>query len=372
MGSLVLLVVAAVWVAVLVPPLVRSRLENRPNSSVSDFRAQLSSLQRAVPSSRAVSMRPMARPLAPSVARPATANRPPLRAGITLAGGGSVRSAGQQAAMRSPVDARTWEPGTRGRTHGDVSRSHARPSADAGVRGPDDLKRRRANVLFVLVVVAACAVFLAVTTKSPGMTYAAVGAGIAVVAYLMVLAQSAMATPARARNARTRSSRSAAERRSGAGQRRSHAAVDERPARRRQAPEQRYRGERAYQDVRRPEPAPRRTRPTRDEWVDDWADVGGYVEDPGAHPVYGDPLYHPPVRAARVAEVDDIEAARVARAARRAARADRSRDHQAASRVERPARAPRPTRAARHRTPAHEWSQDPRPSGQMWGDPLFA
>ena len=44
MGSLVLLVVAAVWVAVLVPPLLRSRLENRPNSSVSDFRDQLSSL----------------------------------------------------------------------------------------------------------------------------------------------------------------------------------------------------------------------------------------------------------------------------------------------------------------------------------------
>ena len=49
MGQVVLLVVAAAWAAVLLPPLLRSRLENRPNSSVLDFRNQLSSLQRAVP-----------------------------------------------------------------------------------------------------------------------------------------------------------------------------------------------------------------------------------------------------------------------------------------------------------------------------------
>ena len=38
MGQVVLLVVAAAWAAVLLPPLLRSRLENRPNSSVLDFR----------------------------------------------------------------------------------------------------------------------------------------------------------------------------------------------------------------------------------------------------------------------------------------------------------------------------------------------
>ena len=76
MGQLVLLVVAAAWAAVLVPPLLRSRIENRPNSSVSDFRNQLSSLQRAMPS-RGVAMRSMARPLAPSpLSRPAAAGRP--------------------------------------------------------------------------------------------------------------------------------------------------------------------------------------------------------------------------------------------------------------------------------------------------------
>jgi len=68
MGELVLLVVAAAWAAVLIPPLVRSRIENRPNSSVTDFRRQLNRLQSTVPS-RASSMRGMARPLAPSPIR---------------------------------------------------------------------------------------------------------------------------------------------------------------------------------------------------------------------------------------------------------------------------------------------------------------
>ena len=45
MGNLILLLVAAAWAAVLVPPLVRSRLRNSPNTSVTQFRRQLSSLQ---------------------------------------------------------------------------------------------------------------------------------------------------------------------------------------------------------------------------------------------------------------------------------------------------------------------------------------
>jgi hypothetical protein len=49
MGQLVLLVVAAAWAAVLIPPLLRSRVENRPNSSVTDFRRQLNRLQSTVP-----------------------------------------------------------------------------------------------------------------------------------------------------------------------------------------------------------------------------------------------------------------------------------------------------------------------------------
>src|SRR5690349_236751 len=100
MGQLVLLVVAAAWAAVLVPPLLRSRIENRPNSSVSDFRNQLSSLQRAMPT-RGVAMRSMARPLAPSpLSRPAAAGRPGVHGHNRTHGGQPVRLSGPQPADR--------------------------------------------------------------------------------------------------------------------------------------------------------------------------------------------------------------------------------------------------------------------------------
>jgi hypothetical protein len=63
MRSVILLVVGAAWVAVLLPPLLRSRLENRPGSSIDSFQSRLSSLQRSVPSA---GVRGMARPLAGS------------------------------------------------------------------------------------------------------------------------------------------------------------------------------------------------------------------------------------------------------------------------------------------------------------------
>ncbi len=63
MGKIVLLAVAAAWAAVLIPPLIRSRIENRPNSSVTDFRRQLSTLQRTVPTRGMAPMRTIGRPL---------------------------------------------------------------------------------------------------------------------------------------------------------------------------------------------------------------------------------------------------------------------------------------------------------------------
>ena len=79
MGNLILLLVAAAWAAVLVPPLVRSRLRNSPNTSVTQFRRQLSSLQQGgrglsrsgslpVGSMRSP-LRDAARPFAPALAR---------------------------------------------------------------------------------------------------------------------------------------------------------------------------------------------------------------------------------------------------------------------------------------------------------------
>src|SRR4051794_25876290 len=118
MGQLVLLVVAAAWAAVLVPPLLRSRIENRPNSSVSDFRDQLSSLQRAMPG-RGVAIRSIGRPLPQSpLRRPAPTGRPAVRtAGRTHnATMSSARLSGSQP-VRRPETPRTYDATPRARRH---------------------------------------------------------------------------------------------------------------------------------------------------------------------------------------------------------------------------------------------------------------
>lgn len=63
---MVVLILAVMWIAVLAPPLLRSRADGRPSSSVSSFRRQLSTLQRmpAAPSGR-----PSVRPAAPGTYR---------------------------------------------------------------------------------------------------------------------------------------------------------------------------------------------------------------------------------------------------------------------------------------------------------------
>ena len=85
MTQLVILVVAAAWLAVLIPPMLRSRVENRPNSSVTDFRRQLDQLQSTAAPRPA--MRAMGRPLAPTglgrSARAVRSERPTLRSGVT-------------------------------------------------------------------------------------------------------------------------------------------------------------------------------------------------------------------------------------------------------------------------------------------------
>ncbi len=75
---LILLIVGAAWLAVLLPPLFRSRIDSRPVSSVSDFRRQLYTLQRTQAPMRAQApLRAMSRPLAPTPAH----LRPIMRAG---------------------------------------------------------------------------------------------------------------------------------------------------------------------------------------------------------------------------------------------------------------------------------------------------
>ena len=75
METLFIVCLAIVWAAVLVPPMLHKRREGRPGSSVSSFRRQLSTLERATPGT---SLRPMA-PYQPSpiagTAGPARMNR---------------------------------------------------------------------------------------------------------------------------------------------------------------------------------------------------------------------------------------------------------------------------------------------------------
>ncbi len=205
MGKILLLAVAASWAAVLLPPLLRSRMENRPGSSVTDFRRQLSTLQRTVPTRSMTPMRSMGRPLASSpLQRPAAGGRP-----------GHVGHASQL--QRAHLPERVLDRGDRGfeRSHGEVAytgelqrrydrghrvegdmrfeREHREPTMrHAPARRMNHrqvVRRRRANVLFALVMLTAATLFLAATTKSSGMVYAFAFAFVSLCGYCYKLAQ---------------------------------------------------------------------------------------------------------------------------------------------------------------------------------------
>jgi len=203
MAQLVLLVVAAAWAAVLIPPMLRSRVENRPNSSVTDFRRQLSTLQTTSTPARG-SMRAFGRPLAQSpLQRPAAAGRPSRthHRQAALHGGATTtraRHASQRAADVRPSQAHY-------RSHGDPSGAHElphrqthmdRPADRAAARRParpvdprSEVRRRRTNVLFLLLVTTACTLFLAATTSSTVLLYAFALSFLALCGYVYLLAQ---------------------------------------------------------------------------------------------------------------------------------------------------------------------------------------
>ena len=198
MGELVLLVVAAAWAAVLIPPLVRSRIENRPNSSVTDFRRQLNRLQSTVPSRASGSMRGMARPLAPSpLQRPAAGGRPGMQAAQLRRTSGGTRAHGARAATATMAPVREAAPRTR--THGDPTGGQPASASGAATarltcrgtrwRPPRSLRRRRSNMLFMLVLAAGSTLFLAATTKEPVMGYLFAVAFLALCGYLYLLSQ---------------------------------------------------------------------------------------------------------------------------------------------------------------------------------------
>lgn len=178
MGKIVLLAVAAAWAAVLLPPLVRSRMENRPGSSVTDFRRQLSTLQRTVPTRNMTPMRSATRSFAPApnpLQKPAITNH---RARQTRSHAVPVQY-DRDLAYTGELERRP----ARG-THG-----HHRHVQAQRVSRREIVRRRRSNVLFVLVVSTAVTLFLAATTKSHSMVYAFALAFVSLCGYCYKLAQ---------------------------------------------------------------------------------------------------------------------------------------------------------------------------------------
>ena len=180
MGKIVILAVAAAWAAVLLPPLLRNRMENRPGSSVTDFRRQLSTLQRAVPTRNMTAVRSMARPLAPSpLQRPAVQHRTAQvqRGHLPVAAEHDRRAHHTgELARRAP------------REHGHPGHRQAH-LASRQVSRREMVRRRRANVLFVLVIANVVTLFLAATTKAHAMVYAFALVFVSLCGYCYKLAQ---------------------------------------------------------------------------------------------------------------------------------------------------------------------------------------
>ena len=170
MSKIVLLAVLAAWAAVLIPPLLRSRVENRPNSSVTDFRRQLSTLQRAVPTRTMVPMRSMGPPLAASpLSRPAAPGRP----------GQQMHRAATQAVAGQRMHNVAIEHGS-----GPHRQAHLHKVSQREL-----IRRRRANIFFMLVLVTGVTAFLAATTKANSMVYAFAFAFMSLCGYCYKLVQ---------------------------------------------------------------------------------------------------------------------------------------------------------------------------------------
>jgi hypothetical protein len=173
MSQLVLLIVGAMWMAVLLPPLLRSRFDTGAVSSVSDFRRQLYTLQRSQAPGSQSPMRAMARPLSSAPRMTAPMARP-----------------SQQAPRLVAVDnALAVEPRHR-RTHhtAELPRTHF-AAETAFMSSREVVRRRRVNVLYGMVAANAISLFLGLTTGSTAMLYMFTVAFLGLAAYCYILVQ---------------------------------------------------------------------------------------------------------------------------------------------------------------------------------------
>ena len=123
--------------------------------------------------------------------RPAAAGRPVLRSGVRTHGtgapscsSGAAQSGGRATDARGIAAHRNHTDRHRGGSHRALG-AEARPHVSAR----DAMKRRRTNVLFFLVLVAGCSLFLAATTKAEAMLYTFVLAFMGLCGYVYLLGQ---------------------------------------------------------------------------------------------------------------------------------------------------------------------------------------
>jgi hypothetical protein len=141
---LVLLVLAAVWAAVLIPPALRARQEGRPSDSISNFRRQLAVLRRTGPrTSRGSSGDHWNRPYAPPPPTLATVSRLPTAQNL----------AGRGRPYPGPVGR-----GSAGHLHAAPSRPRTTSAARSRTL------RRRRDVLTGLAAAVVITLLLAVAT----------------------------------------------------------------------------------------------------------------------------------------------------------------------------------------------------------------
>jgi len=187
--------------AVLLPPLLRSRFDGGAVSSVSDFRRQLNTLQRSQAPGTYGSMRAMARPLAPSPRQgygprpgyaPARNQVPPTR--MPMAPRAVQPRPVQQRTSQRPRlvavdDVMTAEPRHR-RSHHTAELPRHHYAAETAFMSPREVvRRRRVNVLYGLVATTGITLFLGLTTGSTAMFYAFTAAFLGLGAYCYILVQ---------------------------------------------------------------------------------------------------------------------------------------------------------------------------------------
>ncbi len=179
---MVLVILAVMWVLVLVPPLLRSRTDGRPNTSISSFQRQLRTLQRTggYPSRGTVTYLRSAQP--PSRAQAYPRQAPGYYEDDGYGDGGYGYDDGRY--ERTP--ARQYQPAYRQPSR---SMAQARRRAAPSSYQREALRRRRQNVLFTLMGSTFVTAVIAFGMNVPALRWLFVLSAAALVVYVLLLVQ---------------------------------------------------------------------------------------------------------------------------------------------------------------------------------------